>query len=95
MPGLAIRKLSDPGLMQECPGDLGVLSYFCALLLKMNAKSYVTKGQLFQFCFVIHFVVGLQSLLVVVSSFFTAFKSAYIRNYNCEIVQGEVFLTVI
>lgn len=73
MQGLAARKLSDPGSMQEGPGDLGVLSHFCALLLKMNAKSYVTEGQLFQFCLILHFVVGLQCILIVVRTFFTSF----------------------
>lgn len=73
MQGLAAGKLSDPGSMQEGPGHLSVLSRFCALLLKMNAKIYVTKGQLFQFCLVTHLVVGLQSILIVVPTYFTRF----------------------
>lgn len=60
---LAAGKLSDLGSMQEGPGDLSVLGCFCALLLKMNAESYVTKGQEFQFCLMTHFIVGLQSIL--------------------------------
>lgn len=37
--GLALRQFSVPGSMQEGSGDLSVLSHFCGLLLKMNAKS--------------------------------------------------------
>lgn len=50
MQGPAAGKLSDPGSVQEGPGELCVLSHFCALLLKMNTKNSVIKGQLFQFC---------------------------------------------
>lgn len=41
----AAGKFSDPGLVQEGPGDLCILSHFCALLLKMNTNNSVAKGE--------------------------------------------------